>query len=77
MLPLAAVKLEAIRLPHPDVWCLFGGKPTKPISTDSIPMLRRMNFPSIVSPAWTLTISPFPVNVAIGLFAPPNVPMYL
>src|SRR5436305_11790050 len=56
---------------------LFGGKPTKPMSTDSIPMFLRMNLPSIVSPRRTLMISPFPENVAIGFAALPNVPMYL
>src|SRR5204863_9100176 len=56
---------------------LLGGNPTKPMSTDSIPMLFRMNFPSIVSPTRTLMISPFPEKVAIGLAALPNVPMYL
>src|SRR6185369_10306121 len=42
-----------------------------------MPMLRRMNFPSNVSPTRTFTISPFPENVAIGLETGPNVPMYL
>src|SRR5437764_532082 len=42
-----------------------------------MPMLRRMNLPSNVSPTRTLMISPLPENVAMGLLAGPNVPMYL
>src|SRR4051794_9639686 len=41
-----------------------------------MPILRSTNLPSIVSPTRTLTISPLPLNVAIGLLAGPKVPMY-
>ena len=54
-----------------------GGKPTKPISTDSMPMLRSTNLPAMTSPTRALMISPLPENVAIGFGALPNVPMYL
>src|ERR1051325_5820442 len=54
-----------------------GGKPTKLISTDSMPMLRSTKRFWITSPTRALMISSFPENVAIGFCAEPNVPMYL
>lgn len=52
------------------------GNPTNPICTDSMPILRRMNLPSMTVPTRALMISPSRENVAIGFDALPNVPMY-